>query len=109
MYDILTRPVILSGKTKAKVIVACNKQDASAPLTTSFIKRALEKEIDRLRKTRATLQYQEGDSSEQSVFLGIEGEAFSFAHAPCEVDFVACSAKTNTLTDLTSLIQGHIY
>eukprot|EP00299_Pterocystis_sp_00344_P015713 c7859_g1_i1.p1 GENE.c7859_g1_i1~~c7859_g1_i1.p1 ORF type:complete len:227 (-),score=52.35 c7859_g1_i1:119-799(-) len=90
LYDLLTDPTVLSGKIR--MLIACNKQDAAAPLPPAFIQKTLEKELDHVRKARTSMSTQ--GSEGETMYLGIHGEAFQFSQAACDVQFVSCSSTT---------------
>jgi len=93
MYDLLANRTMKHNK--ARILVACNKQDQVTAKSCNVIKTQLEKEITNLRKTRsAALRDIEQHSSSKNAFIGKDGKDFEFVHVrPIRVDFCECNLR----------------
>ena len=88
-----------------RVLLACNKADLGARAhTPEFVRKRLEKELDALRATRATL----GEAAEQAG-LPCKGSPFTFdgmaaARGP-RVSVTACSAQLAELHGVLAFLR----
>ncbi|CAO1335798.1 unnamed protein product [Diamesa tonsa] len=75
------------------VLIICNKQDNSMAKGSSAIEVLLEKEINLIRKTRASQLESIDKSSANMIFLGKTDKNFEFSQLKQKINFVECSAK----------------
>ncbi|XP_066359447.1 uncharacterized protein [Miscanthus floridulus] len=80
LYDILTKATVV--KKKVPVLIFCNKTDKVTAHSKEFIKKQLEKEINKLRESRNAIS--SADISDE-VQLGVPGEAFNFSQCQNKV------------------------
>ena len=87
------------------VLIICNKQDADLAKGSSAVQSLMEKEMEKVRRTRSSqLAGIEGDEG-SVVFIGKEGKAFEFKDLACEVQFEESSAiDLETLTGVKKWI-----
>lgn len=86
LYDLLTYQELIDRRTP--ILVCASKRDLPTSRKETQVEDELTREIERMRKSR--LQTLDGEDAADH-FLGVEGEAFRFAHAPVRVDFAAVS------------------
>ncbi|KAF9583162.1 hypothetical protein BGW38_010120 [Lunasporangiospora selenospora] len=104
LYDILSNK--FTQDEKIPILVACNKSDLLTAFKKDRIKSSLEAEINKLRQTRtAALDTQESDGNE-NVFLGFEGQDFTFEDLENDVEFVECSASRKNTEHIKDWIAG---
>ncbi|CAI9271191.1 unnamed protein product [Lactuca saligna] len=92
LHDILTKSSVV--KRKIPLLILCNNVDKVTAHTKEFIRKQLEKEIDKLRTSRKVVS--DADISNEFT-LRIPGEPFSFSHCVNKVTVVEASALTETL------------
>ena len=74
------------------LLILCNKQDADLAKDSSAVQNLLEKEIEKVRKTRSNqLAGIEGEDS-GVIYIGKEGKTFEFRDLPADVQFEESSA-----------------
>lgn len=100
LYDILSRAWVV--KYKIPVLVVANKMDKVTAHSTDFIRKQLEKEIDKLRVTRTAVS--DADMTSE-VSIGKEGEPFRFGQCVNKVTMTEASVTTNQLMDVYQFIQ----
>ncbi|GJV23591.1 signal recognition particle receptor subunit beta-like protein [Tanacetum coccineum] len=101
LYDILTKASVV--KKKIPLLILCNKVDRLH--TKEFIRRQVEKEIDKLRTSRTALS----DADIVNEFkLGVPGEAFSFSQCINKVTVADASALTGEIQPLEQFIREHV-
>ncbi|KAK9501603.1 hypothetical protein O3M35_012299 [Rhynocoris fuscipes] len=85
LYTLLTDEDIL--KNCKNILIFCNKQDNTTAKGAQILKSLLEKELNTVRETKShSLENTEG--TVDSVYLGIKGQEFEFAHClPTIIDF----------------------
>jgi signal recognition particle receptor subunit beta len=100
LYDLFTNPLMDNGPS---VMVACNKSDVAGARPPARVKLALQQEIEKIRKTRQTLEV----TGESDVMpLGREGKEFVIERdSPVEVLFSAISGKSGSLDAITDFIS----
>ncbi|OZJ02591.1 hypothetical protein BZG36_03658 [Bifiguratus adelaidae] len=99
LYELLTDKNILKRSTE--ICIACNKVDLPGAIPLDRIRHHLEEEITRLRQTRtASLEHQDTDAEEIDVFLGYEGQDFSFDHLESAVTFHTMSVENGNMRDV---------
>ena len=120
LYDLFTDPGVLRGVPR--LLVAANKGDLpGAEAGAQALKGELEKELERLKKSRMTVATAEGEGGGSSgtsgggggdaapIYLGTLGEAFSFARdAPLPMTWCTSVAvgKDTRLEDVEAFISG---
>uniref|UniRef100_A0A0D9X9Y6 Signal recognition particle receptor subunit beta n=1 Tax=Leersia perrieri TaxID=77586 RepID=A0A0D9X9Y6_9ORYZ len=80
LYDILTKATVV--KKRIPVLLFCNKTDKVTAHSKEFIKKQLEKEINKLRESRNAIS--SADITDE-VKLGNPGEAFNFSQCQNKV------------------------
>jgi signal recognition particle receptor subunit beta len=106
LYDLLTRSYI--SDAAVPVIVACNKSDDPASLSSDKSRALLEGELNKIRSTRSAnpgLTGTDGDDSE-SGSIGVVGKPFKFEDLEHDIDFVSCSCFKGDLEGLKSVITS---
>ncbi|KAL7599464.1 hypothetical protein Lser_V15G23240 [Lactuca serriola] len=103
LYDILTKSSVV--KRKIPLLILCNKVDKVTAHTKEFIRKQLEKEIDKLRTSRKAVS--DADISNEFT-LGIPGEPFSFSHYVNKVTVVEASALTGEIQPLELFIRERV-
>ncbi|KAG0034648.1 hypothetical protein BGZ81_003692 [Podila clonocystis] len=104
LYDILSNK--FAQEEKIPVLIACNKSDLLTAFKKERIQTMLEAEINKLRQTRtAALDTQDSEGNE-NVFLGFEGQDFSFQDLENEVEFIECSAENKDIEGVKDWIAA---
>ncbi|KAL0004262.1 hypothetical protein SO802_011823 [Lithocarpus litseifolius] len=103
LYDILTKASVV--KKKIPVLIVCNKTDKVTAHTKEFIRKQMEKEIDKLRAARSSIS--EADIANDYT-LGIPGEAFSFSHCDNKVTVAEASGLTGVTDQVEQFIREHV-
>ncbi|KAF2286694.1 hypothetical protein GH714_023661 [Hevea brasiliensis] len=103
LYDILTKASVV--KRKVPVLICCNKADKVTAHSKEFIRKQLEKEIDKLRVSRSGIS--EADVANEFT-LGIPGEAFSFSHCSNKVTIAESSGLTGEISQVEQFIREHV-
>lgn len=103
LYEILSKGWVV--KYKIPVLIVANKSEKVTAHTPEFIRKQLEKEIDKLRVTRTAVS--DADMTSE-VSIGREGEPFRFAHCVNEVAMAEASVINDLLTDVYQFIREHI-
>ncbi|PIA47048.1 hypothetical protein AQUCO_01400034v1 [Aquilegia coerulea] len=103
LYDILTKARVVNKKIP--VLLLCNKTDKVTAHTKEFIRKQLEKEIDKLRTSRTALS--EADIANEFT-LGVAGEPFSFSQCHNEVSIAESSGLTGEISQLEQFIRAYV-
>ncbi|KAL3819249.1 hypothetical protein ACJIZ3_005154 [Penstemon smallii] len=103
LYDILTKAIVV--KKKIPILLLCNKVDKITAHTKDFIRKQLEKEIDKLRASRTALS--SADISNEYT-LGTPGEAFAFSQCQNKVTIAEASGLTNDISQLEQFIREYV-
>ncbi|WCJ43376.1 P-loop containing nucleoside triphosphate hydrolases superfamily protein [Euphorbia peplus] len=103
LYDILTKATVV--KRKVPVLICCNKTDKVTAHSKEFIRKQLEKEIDKLRTSRSRVS--EADIADDFT-LGIPGEAFSFSHCSNKVTVAESSGLNGDISEVEQFIRIHV-
>ncbi|XP_043708409.1 signal recognition particle receptor subunit beta-like isoform X1 [Telopea speciosissima] len=103
LYDILTKASIV--KKKIPVLILCNKTDKVTAHTKEFIRKQLEKEIDKLRTSRTAIS--DADIANEFT-LGVTGEAFTFSHCHNKVVIAEASGLTGDIVQVEQFIREHV-
>ncbi|XP_072957008.1 uncharacterized protein [Typha angustifolia] len=103
LYDILTNTSIV--KKRSPVLLLCNKVDKVTAHSKEFIKRQLEKEIDKLRASRNVITTADISTD---VMLGVPGEPFSFTQCQNKVTVAEASALTGDVSQVEQFIRENV-
>ncbi|GFY88266.1 signal recognition particle binding protein [Actinidia rufa] len=103
LYDILTKANVV--RKKIPVLILCNKVDKVTAHTKEFIRKQLEKEIDKLRTSRTALSA--ADIANEYT-LGVPGEAFAFSQCQNKVTVAEASGLTGEMSQLEQFIREHV-
>ncbi|GER51535.1 signal recognition particle receptor subunit beta [Striga asiatica] len=103
LYDILTKASVV--KRKIPLLLLCNKVDKVTAHTKDFIRKQLEKEIDKLRASRTALS--SADVTNEHT-LGVPGEAFAFHHCINKVTVAESSGLTGDISQLEQFVRQHV-
>ncbi|CAI9767928.1 unnamed protein product [Fraxinus pennsylvanica] len=103
LYDILIKANVV--KKKIPLLLLCNKVDKVTAHTKDFIRKQLEKEIDKLRASRTTLS--SADIANEYT-LGVPGEAFGFSQCQNKVTIAEASGSTGDISQLEQFIREHV-
>lgn len=100
LYEILTKASVV--RKKIPVLILCNKTDKVTAHTKEFIRKQLEKEIDKLRTSRTAIS--EADIANEYT-LGVAGETFSFSQCQNKVTVAESSGLTGEISQLEQFIR----
>ncbi|KAK2966532.1 hypothetical protein RJ640_019061 [Escallonia rubra] len=103
LFDILTKASVV--KKKIPLLILCNKVDKVTAHTKEFIRKQLEKEIDKLRASRTALSA--ADISNEFT-LGVPGETFAFSQCHNKVTVAEASGLTGDISQLEEFIREHV-
>ncbi|XP_044489951.1 signal recognition particle receptor subunit beta-like [Mangifera indica] len=103
LYDILTKSIVV--KKKVPVLICCNKTDKVTAHSKEFIRKQLEKEIDKLRASRSAIS--EADVTSDYT-LGMAGEAFAFSQCHNKVTMAEASGLTREISQIEQFIREHV-
>ncbi|RZC72019.1 hypothetical protein C5167_035182 [Papaver somniferum] len=103
LYEILTKATVV--KKKVPVIIVCNKTDKVTAHTKEFIRKQLEKEIDKLRASRTAISA--ADMSTEYA-LGVAGETFTFSQCHNKVSVGESSGITGDISQVEQFIREHV-
>ncbi|CAK9158159.1 unnamed protein product [Ilex paraguariensis] len=103
LYDILTKFIVV--KRKIPVLILCNKVDKVTAHTKEFIRKQLEKEIDKLRESRTAVS---SADIANDFTLGVPGEAFAFTQCDNKVTVAEASGLTGDISQLEQFIMEHV-
>ncbi|PKU74648.1 signal recognition particle receptor subunit beta-like [Dendrobium catenatum] len=103
LYDILTKASIV--KKKIPVLILCNKSDKVTAHSKEFIRKQLEKEIDKLRTSRTAIST--ADVTNEYT-LGVPGELFSFSQCQNQVTVAEASGLTGEVSHVEQFIREHV-
>ncbi|XP_010904569.1 uncharacterized protein [Elaeis guineensis] len=103
LYDILTKASIV--KRKMPILIVCNKTDKVTAHSKEFIRKQLEKEIDKLRTSRNVIS--SADIANEYT-LGVPGEAFTFSQCRNKVTIAEASGLTGEVSQVKQFIRDHV-
>ncbi|KAL5540083.1 hypothetical protein UlMin_043154 [Ulmus minor] len=103
LYDILTNASVVNKKIP--VLILCNKTDKVTAHTKEFIRKQMEKEIDKLRTSRSAISAADIANDFQ---LGVAGEAFSFSQCQNKVTVAEASGLTGEISQVEQFIREHV-
>eukprot|EP00756_Hemistasia_phaeocysticola_P001007 Hpha_TRINITY_DN10728_c0_g1::TRINITY_DN10728_c0_g1_i1::g.43639::m.43639/K12272/SRPRB, SRP102; signal recognition particle receptor subunit beta len=95
IVDLLTNPELVMQKQAPALAIVCTKRDLGHSYKSTAVKRRLEREIDEVRKTKASAVGQMGESGgRQQISLGLASERFEFEkHSSLPTTFIDCASK----------------
>ncbi|VAI84633.1 unnamed protein product [Triticum turgidum subsp. durum] len=103
MYDILTKATVV--KKRIPVLIFCNKTDKVTAHSKEFIKKQLEKEVNKLRESRNAIS--SADISDE-VRLGLPGEAFNFSQCQNKVIVDEGAGLTGDVSAVEQFIREYV-
>ncbi|KAK1287349.1 hypothetical protein QJS10_CPB19g01455 [Acorus calamus] len=103
LYDILTNTIVI--KRKVPVLILCNKTDKVTAHTKDFIRKQLEKEIDKLRISRTAISTADIANGHT---LGMPGEAFVFSQCVNKVMVAEASGLTGNVSQVEQFIREYV-
>ncbi|XVF52286.1 hypothetical protein PTKIN_Ptkin05aG0007000 [Pterospermum kingtungense] len=103
LYDILTKASVV--KKKIPLLICCNKSDKVTAHSKDFIKKQLEKQIDKLRASRTAISAADISSD---FTLGVPGEAFTFSQCRNKVTVAEASGLTGEVAQVEQFIREHV-
>lgn len=103
LFDIFTKASVV--KKKIPLLILCNKTEKVTAHTKEFIRKQLEKEIDKLRASRTAVS--DADISTEFT-LGVPGEAFAFSQCYNKVTVGEASGQTGEISQLEQFIREHV-
>ncbi|KAG4134711.1 hypothetical protein ERO13_D08G174000v2 [Gossypium hirsutum] len=103
LYDILTKASVV--KKKIPVLICCNKSDKVTAHTKEFIRKQIEKEIEKLRASRSAISA--ADISNDFT-LGVSGEIFSFTQCRNAVTVADASGLKGEVAQVEQFIREHV-
>ncbi|KAK7367842.1 hypothetical protein VNO80_09861 [Phaseolus coccineus] len=103
LYDLLTKGSVV--RKKIPVLILCNKTDKVTAHTKEFIRRQMEKEIDKLRASRSAIS--DADIANEFT-LGVPDEPFSFTQCSNKVTAADASGLTGEISQLEEFIREHV-
>ncbi|ESQ50565.1 hypothetical protein EUTSA_v10022817mg [Eutrema salsugineum] len=103
LYDVLTNASVV--KNKVPVLLCCNKTDKVTAHTKEFIRKQMEKEIEKLRVSRSVIS---AADITNDFTLGIEGELFSFSHCLNKVTVAEASGLTGETDQVQDFIREYV-
>ncbi|XP_057856180.2 uncharacterized protein LOC131065637 [Cryptomeria japonica] len=103
LYDVLTKALVV--KNKIPVLIVCNKVDKVTAHSMDFIRKQLEKEIDKLRASRTGIS--DADIAHE-VTLGVAGQPFTFSQCINKVTVTEASAISGKISDVEHFIRERV-
>ncbi|WOK97627.1 signal recognition particle receptor subunit beta [Canna indica] len=100
LYDILTKAIVV--KRRIPILILCNKADKVTAHSKEFIRKQLEKEIDKLRTSRSAISTADLTSE---FTLGVPGETFAFSHCLNKVSVAEASGLTGEISQVEQFIR----
>uniref|UniRef100_A0A0D6QWI9 Signal recognition particle receptor subunit beta n=1 Tax=Araucaria cunninghamii TaxID=56994 RepID=A0A0D6QWI9_ARACU len=103
LYDVLTKAVVV--KNKIPLLIVCNKVDKVTAHSMEFIRKQMEKEIDKLRASRSAIS---AADIANDVMLGVPGQPFTFSQCINKVTVTEASAITAKISDIEQFIRERV-
>ncbi|KAL9239608.1 hypothetical protein vseg_013916 [Gypsophila vaccaria] len=103
LYDILTKASVV--KRKIPVLIVCNKTEKVTAHSSEFIRKQLEKEIEKLRASRTGVS--DADMTSEYT-LGVPGQAFAFTQCQNKVSLAEASALTGDISQVEVFIRERV-
>jgi len=100
LYDLFTDTIL--NRRQIPIHIVCNKNDIVTAKRSSWIKTAIEKEIDHLRHTRKSSP---GQEEQEGITLGTEGKVFTLDQLDNEVTFSECSTMKREIQPILDFIN----
>lgn len=100
MYDILTKASVV--KRKIPLLIVCNKSEKVTAHSKDFIRKQLEKEIEKLRASRTGVS--DADMTSEYT-LGVAGQPFAFSQCQNKVTLAEASALTGDVSQVEEFIR----
>lgn len=86
LYEILTHKSIHRSKgSRTQIMICCNKSEKVTAYSGDFVRKRLEKELNAVRSSRASLRDIDDSSDSRAVILGDMGLPYSFDQGPYQV------------------------
>lgn len=85
------------------ILLCVNKTDVPGARTEKQVVDELEREIERMRTSRAAAL--EGEDVAET-YLGIDGEAFKMSHAAARVEITSCSVEKEDIVGVLDFLQA---
>ncbi|XP_031501200.1 uncharacterized protein LOC116264893 isoform X2 [Nymphaea colorata] len=103
LYDILTKACIVKRKTP--VLIVCNKTDKVTAHSKEFIRKQLERELDKLRASRNAIS---AADIANELMLGEPGQPFAFSQCHNKVTVTDASGMTGEISQIEHFIREHV-
>ncbi|XP_074319575.1 uncharacterized protein LOC141656537 isoform X1 [Silene latifolia] len=103
LYDILTKASTV--KRKIPVQIVCNKTEKVTAHSSEFIRKQLEKEIDKLRASRTGVS--DADITSEYT-IGVTGKPFTFTQCHNKVTLAEASALTGDVSQVEVFIRDNV-
>jgi len=104
LYDILTNKEVV--RRKVPLLLTCNKMDKVTAHSSNFIRGQLEKELNKLRKSRIAISAADVSSE---IYLGVEGDVpFNFTQCSNKVTIAEISALGGNVEQVEQFIREHV-
>lgn len=103
LYDMLTKASIV--KRKIPLLIVCNKSEKVTAHSKDFIRKQLEKEIEKLRASRTAIS--DADITSEYT-LGVAGQPFAFSQCQNKVTLAEASALTGDISQVEEFIRLHV-
>eukprot|EP01118_Nematostelium_gracile_P002233 TRINITY_DN1246_c0_g2_i1.p1 TRINITY_DN1246_c0_g2~~TRINITY_DN1246_c0_g2_i1.p1 ORF type:complete len:226 (-),score=64.41 TRINITY_DN1246_c0_g2_i1:532-1209(-) len=105
LFDILSNKKFTSKKIP--LLIVCNKTDILSTNSKKVIQIELEKELERIRKSKGTV-LQLDQTEREEINFGIDGEDFRMEHLENnQVTFVEASAKSGDVQEVLDFIEAN--
>ncbi|KAM5574236.1 hypothetical protein ABKV19_013632 [Rosa sericea] len=103
LYDLLTKASVV--KKKIPILILCNKTDKVTAHSKEFIRKQLEKEIDKLRASRSAIS---AADIANDFTLGVLGEPFSFTQCQNKVTVAEAAGIVGEVAEVERFIRDHV-
>ncbi|KAM5554171.1 hypothetical protein ABKV19_026087 [Rosa sericea] len=103
LYDLLTKASVV--KKKIPILILCNKTDKVTAHSKEFIRKQLEKEIDKLRASRSAISTAD---IANDFTLGVLGEPFSFTQCQNKVTVAEAAGIIGEIAEVEQFIRDHV-
>ncbi|CAI7791061.1 unnamed protein product, partial [Closterium sp. NIES-53] len=105
LYELLSSAAV--QRRRVPLLLACNKMEKVTAHSVEFIRKQLEKEIEKLRSSRHSMASvgSSKDGGSQGLVLKGSGGAFRFADCINPVTFAECSVASDHLNDVETFIR----
>ncbi|CAI5494950.1 unnamed protein product [Closterium sp. Naga37s-1] len=105
LYELLSSAAV--QRRRVPLLLACNKMEKVTAHSVEFIRKQLEKEIEKLRSSRHSMASvgSSKDGGSQGLVLKSTGGVFRFADCVNPVTFAECSVASDNLNDVETFIR----